>query len=68
METIIFYIISFIILVFSVLTVTTNKILRAAVYLLSELASGTTGEIIYVDSGYHIVGMKNPNAPDISKV
>ncbi len=40
----------------------------AAVYLLSELGAGTTGEIIYVDSGYHIVGMKNPNAPDISKV
>ncbi len=40
----------------------------AAVYLLSELGSGTTGEIIYVDSGYHVVGMKNPNAPDISKV
>ena len=37
METTIFYIISFIILVFSVLTVTTNKILRAAVYLLFTL-------------------------------
>ncbi len=39
METIIFYIISVIILVFSVLTVTTNKILRAAVYLLFTLVA-----------------------------
>jgi len=37
-----------------------------AVYLLSNLSSGTTGEIIHVDSGYHVVGMKNPEAPDIS--
>lgn len=40
----------------------------AGVYLLSELGSGTTGEILHVDSGYHIVGMKNPKAPDISVV
>lgn len=38
----------------------------AALYLLSGLASGTTGEIIHVDSGYHVVGMKNPDAPDIA--
>jgi enoyl-[acyl-carrier protein] reductase I len=38
----------------------------AAVYLLSNLSSGVTGEVHHVDSGYHIVGMKNPNAPDIS--
>jgi enoyl-[acyl-carrier protein] reductase I len=25
-----------------------------------------TGEILHVDSGYHVVGMKNPNAPDMS--
>lgn len=40
----------------------------AGVYLLSELGSGTTGEILHVDSGYHVVGMKNPKAPDISVV
>lgn len=38
----------------------------SAVYLLSELGSGTTGEILHVDSGYHVVGMKNPEAPDIT--
>lgn len=40
----------------------------AGVFLLSELGSGTTGELLHVDSGYHIVGMKNPKAPDISVV
>lgn len=38
----------------------------AGLYLVSELGSGTTGEILHVDSGYHVVGMKNPKAPDIS--
>jgi enoyl-[acyl-carrier protein] reductase I len=38
----------------------------AALYLLSDLSSGVTGEIHHVDSGYHIVGMKNPKAPDIA--
>ncbi len=38
----------------------------AGVYLLSELGSGVTGEVHHVDSGYHSVGMKNPDAPDIS--
>lgn len=38
----------------------------AAVYLLSDLASGTTGEVLHVDSGYHVVGMKAVDAPDIS--
>ena len=37
----------------------------AAVYLLSSLASGVTGEIHYVDSGYNIIGMKSVDAPDI---
>lgn len=40
----------------------------AGVFLLSELGSGTTGEVLHVDSGYHVVGMKNPKAPDISVV
>jgi len=38
----------------------------AAVYLLSDLSSGTTGENLHVDSGYHVVGMKRADAPDIS--
>jgi enoyl-[acyl-carrier protein] reductase I len=40
----------------------------AGVYLLSDLSAGVTGEVHHVDAGYHIVGMKNPNAPDISVV
>lgn len=40
----------------------------AALYLLSELGSGTTGEVLHVDSGYHIVGMKSVDAPDIATV
>lgn len=40
----------------------------AAVYLLSELAAGTTGEVLHVDSGYHVVGMKRVDAPDIATV
>ena len=38
----------------------------AAVYLLSDLGRGVTGEVHHVDCGYHIVGMKNPAAPDIA--
>ena len=40
----------------------------AGLYLLSDLAAGVTGEVHHVDSGYHIVGMKNPKAPDIATV
>lgn len=40
----------------------------AAMFLLSELGSGTTGEVVHVDSGYHIVGMKRTDAPDIATV
>ncbi len=40
----------------------------AGVFLLSELGSGVTGEVIHVDAGYHVVGMKAPDAPDISIV
>lgn len=38
----------------------------AALYLLSELGQGTTGENLHVDSGYHVVGMKRVDAPDIA--
>jgi len=40
----------------------------AGLFLLSDLGQGTTGEILHVDSGYHVVGMKRPDAPDISTV
>ena len=40
----------------------------AALFLLSELGSGTTGENLHVDSGYHVVGMKRGDAPDIATV
>ncbi len=38
----------------------------AGLYLVSPLSSGVTGEVHHVDSGYHVVGMKNPAAPDIA--
>ena len=46
--------------------VTIEDVGGAGVYLLSDLSSGVTGEVHHVDSGYHIVGMKNPDAPDIT--
>ena len=45
---------------------TIEEVGGAAVYLLSDLSSGVTGEVHHVDSGYHTVGMKNPAAPDIN--
>jgi|SRR5262245_21130691 len=47
-------------------TVTIEEVGDTAVYLLSDLARGMTGEILHVDAGYHIVGMKHPEAPDIA--
>ncbi|MCA8879764.1 MAG: enoyl-ACP reductase FabI [Rhodobacteraceae bacterium] len=47
--------------------VTQEEVGKAALYLLSDLGSGTTGEILHVDAGYHVVGMKAVDAPDISK-
>lgn len=41
---------------------------KASLALLSDLGSGITGEILHVDSGYHTVGMKQTDAPDISTV
>ena len=40
----------------------------SAVYLLSDLGTGVTGEILHVDAGYHVVGMKRADAPDIDVV
>jgi enoyl-[acyl-carrier protein] reductase I len=45
-----------------------EEIGKAGLYLLSDLASGVTGEVHHVDSGYHIVGMKAVDAPDITTV
>ena len=49
-------------------TVSIDDVGRAAVYLLSDLSAGVTGEVHHVDSGYHVVGMKAEDAPDISVV
>ena len=37
-----------------------------SIYLLSDMSSGVTGEVVHVDCGYHVVGMKAVDAPDIS--
>lgn len=47
-------------------TVTIEDVGGAGVYLLSDLSRGVTGEIHHVDAGYHVQGMKNEDAPDIS--
>ena len=49
-------------------TVSIEEVGNAAVYLVSDLSSGVTGEVHHVDSGYNIVGMKAEDAPDISTV
>jgi enoyl-[acyl-carrier protein] reductase I len=48
--------------------VTQDEVGKAALYLLSDLGSGTTGEVLHVDAGYHVVGMKAVDAPDIDAV
>ncbi len=48
--------------------VTTEDVGKSALYLLSDLGSGVTGETHHVDAGYHVVGMKAPDAPDIDLV
>ena len=47
-------------------TVTIEEVGAAGLYLLSDLSRGVTGEVHHVDSGYHVLGMKRPDAPDIS--
>ncbi|MGI9424561.1 MAG: enoyl-ACP reductase FabI [Hyphomicrobiaceae bacterium] len=47
-------------------TVTIEEVGDAGIYLLSDLSRGVTGEIHHVDSGYHVQGMKNEDAPDIT--
>ena len=48
-------------------TVTIEEVGDAALYLLSDLSRSVTGEVHHVDSGYHVVGMKAVDAPDIAK-
>ncbi len=38
----------------------------SALYFLSDLSGGVTGEVHHVDAGYHVVGMKAEDAPDIA--
>ncbi len=45
--------------------VTIDDVGRSALYMLSDLGSGVTGETLHVDAGYHVVGMKAVDAPDI---
>ncbi len=47
--------------------VTIDDVGGSALYLLSDLGSGATGEVLHVDAGYHVVGMKAVDAPDMSK-
>ena len=47
-------------------TVTIDEVGETASYLVSDMSRGVTGEILHVDAGYHVVGMKNPDAPDLS--
>ena len=47
-------------------TVTIEDVGASGLYLLSDLSRGVTGEVHHVDSGYHVQGMKNEDAPDIS--
>ncbi|MEO1221283.1 MAG: enoyl-ACP reductase FabI [Pseudomonadota bacterium] len=47
-------------------TTTLEDVGGSGLYLLSNLSSGVTGEVHHVDSGYHTVGMKQVDAPDIT--
>ncbi len=44
--------------------ITQDEVGKSALFLLSDLGSAVTGEVLHVDAGYHIVGMKAPDAPD----
>ena len=48
--------------------VTIEDVGKSGLYLLSDLSSGVTGEVLHVDCGYHVVGMKSVDAPDIAVV
>jgi enoyl-[acyl-carrier protein] reductase I len=46
--------------------ITLDDVGNAGVFFLSDLSSGVTGEIQHVDAGYHVVGIKHPDAPDLA--
>jgi enoyl-[acyl-carrier protein] reductase I len=46
--------------------VSNEEVGASALYLMSDLGRGVTGEVLHVDSGYHIIGLKNPDAPDMT--
>ena len=48
--------------------ISAEEVGEAAVYLLSDMARGVTAEILHVDAGYNIIGMKHPDAPDITVI
>ena len=48
--------------------VSIDEVGGAGLYLLSDLGAGVSGEIHHVDCGYHVVGMKQVDAPDIATV
>ena len=47
-------------------TVTNGEVGGTAACLVTDMAASMTGEIRHVDAGYHVVGMKNPDAPDLT--
>ena len=49
-------------------TVSIDEVGQSALYLLSDMSTAVTGEVHHVDSGYHTVGMKAVDAPDISVI
>ncbi|WP_265571717.1 enoyl-ACP reductase FabI [Sphingomicrobium nitratireducens] len=46
--------------------VTIEDVGGAGLFLCSDLSAGITGEVVHVDAGYHVIGMKNPDAPDLT--
>jgi len=46
--------------------VTNEEVGASALYLMSDLGRGVTGEVLHVDAGYHVIGLKNPDAPDMT--
>ena len=46
--------------------VTIDDVGGSGLYFLSDLSAGVTGEVHHVDAGYHVVGMKQEDAPDIA--
>ena len=49
-------------------TVTIEEVGETAAYMFSDMSRGVTGEVLHVDAGYHVVGMKNPDAPDLTSI